>query len=347
MQRFKTTSAAFSNSLLGRTIDELKQIAGDLSLPPFAAAQIAGWLYKRRVSSVDEMTDISLKNRSLLQSRWVVGRRLPVEVQTSADGTAKYLFPTDAGCVESVYIPDRERATLCVSSQAGCRMGCRFCMTGRQGFSGQLSAGEMLNQILSAPASDTLTNVVFMGMGEPMDNPDEVLKAVNILTADYGFAWSPKRITVSSIGVLPVLQRFLEETQVHLALSLHSPFAEERLSLMPVERVWPMAAVLALLEKWDFSRQRRLSFEYICFGGLNDDIRHAAALVRLLRPFSCRVNLIRYHALPGEALAASSQEAMTVFRNYLNDKGVVATIRASRGEDILAACGMLRGKTSE
>ncbi|MDR2804988.1 MAG: 23S rRNA (adenine(2503)-C(2))-methyltransferase RlmN [Dysgonamonadaceae bacterium] len=336
-------SADSSNLLIGKTLEEFKQIAGERSMPPFTARQISDWVYKKRASSIDAMTNLSLAHRRLLKENYNLGRRQPTHFQTSVDGTVKYLFPVSNGhFVETVYIPDKERATLCVSSQAGCRMNCRFCMTGRQGFSGQLTAGDMLNQILSVPESENLTNVVFMGMGEPLDNPEELFKTLEILTSDYGFGWSPKRITVSTIGVLPALKRFLEETHVHLAVSLQSPFPEERLSLMPVEKVWPATGVLDLIRQYDFTHQRRVSFEYICFGGWNDDGRHASALAQLLKGIPCRVNLIKYHAWPDTDLPASRPEAMIAFRDYLNAKGVIATIRASRGEDILAACGMLR-----
>ena len=343
MQKLPIISAVSSKiSLLGKTVEELKQITGDLGMPKFTANQISGWLYNKRVSLIDEMTNLSLAHRNLLKEKYTTGRTHPVDSQTSGDGTVKYLFATSAGaCVETVYIPDKERATLCVSSQAGCKMNCLFCMTGKQGFSGQLSAGDMLNQIMSVPESENLTNVVFMGMGEPLDNADELFKTLEILTSGYGFGWSPKRITVSTIGVLPGLKRFLEGTQVHLAVSLHSPFSNERLMLMPAEKAWPASQTVDLIRQYDFSHQRRVSFEYICFGGLNDDIRHATGLVRLLNGIPCRINLIKYHALPDVALPASNPEAMLVFRDYLNAKGIVATIRASRGEDILAACGML------
>lgn len=314
-------------------------------MPKFTASQIAGWLYKQQVSSIDEMTNLPLTFRHSLQENYTLGRRPPIDSQTSGDGTIKYLFPTSkGGCVETVYIPDKERATLCVSSQIGCKMKCLFCMTGQQGFSGQLTAGDILNQILSVPNSKSLTNIVFMGMGEPLDNPEEVFKTLEILTANYGLGWSPKRITVSTIGPLPGLKRLLETTQVHLAVSLHTPFPDERLALTPAEKAWPLAGVLDLIRTsdCDFTRQRRLSFEYICFGGFNDDRRHATALAKLLKDLPCRVNLISYHALSEVDLPASRPEAMIAFRDYLNSKGIIATIRVSRGEDILAACGMLR-----
>ncbi|GHV09917.1 putative dual-specificity RNA methyltransferase RlmN [Bacteroidia bacterium] len=330
--------------LLGKTLSELKQLVGDLEMPAFTANQIADWLYKKHVSSIDEMTNLSLAHRTRLNEQETVGRTPPSDQQRSTDGTVKYLFPVgDNHFVESVYIPDKERATLCVSSQVGCKMNCSFCATGKQGFSGQLTAGEIINQILSIPESELLTNVVFMGMGEPMDNVDEVFKALEILTANYGFAWSPKRITVSTIGVIPALKRFLEERSEHLALSVHSPYHEERLSLMPIEKAYPIEKVIELVQQYDFSHQRRVSFEYIMFGELNDDLKHATSLAKLLRNIPiCRVNLIRYHAIPGVDLPSSSDERMIAFRDYLNTKGIICTIRSSRGEDILAACGMLQ-----
>ncbi|MDE6137760.1 MAG: 23S rRNA (adenine(2503)-C(2))-methyltransferase RlmN, partial [Muribaculaceae bacterium] len=299
----------------------------------------------KRVASIDAMTDLSLRGREALAGRWCVGRQDPVARAVSADGTVKYLFPGAGGRdIEAVYIPDRDRATLCVSSQAGCRMGCTFCMTGRQGFHGHLTAAQIVNQILSIPESDTLTNVVFMGMGEPLDNLDAVLAAIEVLTASWGLAWSPKRITVSTVGYLPTLRRLLDESKVHVALSVHTPFPDERAAIMPAEKAWPLAKVIETLRDYDFAHQRRLSVEYTMWQGVNDDMRHADALARLLRGTSARANLIRYHALPDGTLRPSSQPAMEAFRDRLNERGVTATIRASRGEDIDAACGMLAGK---
>lgn len=266
----------------------------------------------------------------------------------SVDGTVKYLFDGAGGRdIEAVYIPDKERATLCVSSQAGCKMNCSFCMTGKQGFHGNLTSADIINQILSIPESEKLTNIVFMGMGEPMDNLDAVLGAIEVLTESWGFAWSPKRITVSSIGKIKELRTLLETTKVHIAISVHSPFSQERLSLMPVEKSYPLKDVLALLSNYDFAHQRRLSVEYIMFRGLNDDLRHADALARLLKGLNSRVNLIRFHAIPGVDLKTTSESAMVAFRDRLNDLGITATIRTSRGEDIMAACGMLAGKAKE
>lgn len=328
--------------LLGKTLDELTDIVRELGMPKFAGKQIARWIYGRKVSSIDEMTDLSLKNRELLKEAYEVGANAPVHEMRSVDGTVKYLFRTpDGNYIESVYIPDGERATLCVSSQVGCKMNCKFCMTGKQGFSGNLTVTQILNQLYSIPERDTLTNVVFMGMGEPFDNLDAVLQALAILTADYGYAWSPKRITVSTVGLKRGLERFLKESDCHLAVSMHSPFPAQRAELMPAEKAFSIRDIIEVLRGYDFSKQRRLSFEYIVFGGLNDSLVYAKELVKLVRGVDCRVNLIRFHAIPNVDLHGADMEKMTDFRDYLTQHGVFATIRASRGEDIFAACGML------
>lgn len=333
--------------LLGMTLGELKAVATEVGLPAFAAKQIMQWLYNKRVRSIDEMTNLSLKSRAILAEHYTIGCVPPSDEQKSIDGTAKYLFPTENGQqVECVFIPDGERATLCVSCQAGCRMGCRFCMTGRQGFGGNLSTADILNQIYSVPGSELLTNIVFMGQGEPMDNLDAVLKATELLTASDGWAWSPKRITVSSVGVRKGVERFLLESNCHLAISLHNPFPEERLSMMPAEKVYGLEELMTLLKKQDWGHQRRLSFEYIVFGGLNDSERHAKELVRLLAPIECRVNLIRFHQIPNTPYIGATEEKMVWLRDYLTKHGVTTTIRASRGQDIYAACGLLHAKTN-
>lgn len=332
--------------LIGMTLGQLRDVAATVGLKPFAAKQMARWLYVAKVTDTDAMTDLSLTARARLREMgYTVGRQAPKAEARSVDGTVKYLFEgVGDRDVESVYIPDHDRATLCVSSQAGCRMGCTFCMTGRQGFHGNLSAASIINQVLSIPESDTLTNLVFMGMGEPMDNLEAVLDAIEILTAPWGLAWSPKRITVSSIGKLKELKTLLDTTKVHIAISLHSPYSLERASLMPVEKAYAATQAVELLRQYDFSHQRRLSFEYIMWHGVNDDLRHAVAVARLLRGLDCRLNLIRFHSIPDSPLQSSSTATMEAFRDRLNEKGFIATIRASRGEDIMAACGMLAGK---
>ncbi len=333
--------------LIGMTLDDLAVVAGECRLPRFAAKQIADWIYVKRVDSIDAMTNLSMKGREQMKAAYRVGLCAPKESARSKDGTVKCLFDGRGGRdIEAVYIPDRDRATLCVSSQAGCRMGCLFCMTGRQGFHGNLDSYDILNQILAIPESRSLTNIVFMGMGEPMDNLPAVLKAIDILTAPWGLAWSPKRITVSSVGKLDALRELLDKTKVHVAISAHSPLAAQRESLMPVEKAYPLKSVIELLKNYDFSKQRRLSIEYIMWRGVNDNLRSAQSLARLLKGLDCRVNLIRFHSIPDTSLETSDDGAMTAFRDRLNELGITATIRTSRGEDIAAACGMLAGKNN-
>jgi len=349
--------------LLSKTPSELRGIASECSLPSYAASQLAKWMYSRRVLDPSLMTDVSKAGREALCEKYDGGALVYSKVQTSSDGTRKYLFPVrcthrkglslsdgmpdselEESFIEAVMIPDGERKTLCISSQAGCRMNCSFCMTGRGGFHGNLSASDILAQVYGVDEGADLTNVVFMGMGEPLDNWENVKRAIEVMTAPWGFAWSPKRITLSSIGVIPALEEFLRETSCHLAISLHSPFDEERLSLMPVQKAYPIKDVVSLLRKSDFGLQRRLSFEYTMFSGVNDDKRHADALLNLLKGLDCRVNLIRFHRIPGSPYHPSADMVMEAFRDRLSRHGIISTIRASRGEDISAACGMLAGE---
>ena len=388
-------------TLLGKTLEELKEIALELSLPAFTAKQIADWLYKKRVTSIDKMTNLSKSARERLSKEFVIGIDQTLQVVTSQDGTKKYLFKPQStaeqqstagqqstakqqstaerqsaaeqqstaeqpgcasGSIESVIIPDNERKTICVSSQVGCKMACTFCMTGRQGFHGNLSVASILSQFIAVEESQELTNAVFMGMGEPLDNLENVMRAIEVLTADWGFAWSPKRITLSTIGVttqlggrgivwkgveyknVNPLKFFLDNCKVHLAVSLHNPFFEERLALMPAERTFPLEKSLKLIREYDFTGQRRVSFEYTMFNKVNDSKRHADRLAQLLRGLECRVNLIRFHSIPDSPLESSPMQVIEHFRERLQASGITATIRASRGEDILAACGMLSGK---
>ena len=328
---------------------ELKAAVQELGMPAFTAKQIAQWLYEKHVSEIDEMTNLSKQNRERLSEHFEVGALAPLQCQRSKDGTVKYLFPVltthhsplATKFVETVYIPDGERATLCVSCQVGCKMNCLFCQTGKQGWEGDLTVADILNQIYALPEAENLTNIVFMGQGEPMDNLDNVLRATEVLTADWGYAWSPKRITVSSVGVKGKLKRFLDESQCHVAISMHSPIHEQRLQLMPAENAQRIADTVELLKQYDFTHQRRCSFEYICFAGLNDQPLHAREIVRLLEGLECRVNLIRFHEIPGVDLPSSDEHRMEALRDYLTKHGVFTTIRASRGQDIFAACGLL------
>lgn len=331
--------------LLGKTRDELTQLSTELGLPSYTGGQLAYWLYKTSIESFDQMTNISKKTRSLLSEKYDLGIKSPVTVKESTDGTKKYLFNAgNAKFIEAAYIPDGDRHTLCVSSQVGCKMGCLFCMTGKQGFQGHLNAGEILNQLRSIPERPIITNVVYMGMGEPFDNPDAVMKSTSILTAEYGFAISVRKVTVSTIGIIPAMKTFLETSKCNLAVSLHTPFDNERRKLMPIQNVYPVKDVVETIQQYDIGKYRRVSFEYIMFKGINDTRRHVNELARLLNKVNCRINLIRFHSIPGTPLESSDEETIIDFQQALNAKGIVTTVRASRGQDIDAACGLLSTK---
>lgn len=334
--------------LYGQTLPQLEALCNRLEMPRFVAKQIARWLYDKHATTIEAMSDLSARHRALLAETYEVGLTAPEKVSISTDGTKKYLYRTSQNhFIESAYIPDGDRATLCISSQAGCRMGCRFCATGRQGLQHSLSTNEILNQIESLPERERLTNVVFMGMGEPLDNLDSLLPALEVLTSAWGFGWSPTRITVSTAGVASRLERFLEATQVHLAVSLHNPFPHERAEIMPIEKAWPIREVVEILRRYDFTHQRRVSFEYIVMSGLNDSPRHIRELCRLLDGIKCRINLIRFHKIPGSPYFSPDDRAMIAFRDALTAKGIHTTIRTSRGEDIQAACGLLSTAQNE
>lgn len=329
-------------SLYGRTLDGLSEVARDAGLPPYAARQLSEWLYHEHASSFQDMHNLSRAAREMLAERFSIDTPGPVKVTESSDGTRKYLFPGPrGGFVEAAWIPEGERATLCLSVQVGCKMGCLFCMTGKQGFQGQLGPGEILNQYRSLPERETVTNIVYMGMGEPMDNLANVLASLEILTSEWGYGMSPSRVTVSTVGLVPAMLEFLESSRCHLAVSMHSPFEDERRRLMPVESVYPLAAVLEALRTHPLRRRRRVSFEYIMFDGVNDTDRHAREVAKVLEGIRCRVNLIPFHPIPGTPLAPSSREKMEHFEGELKRRGILTTIRQSRGQDIAAACGML------
>lgn len=335
-------------NLFGLTLQQLQQLCASEGFPRFTAKQMCDWLYLKRVSSIQQMTNLSLRTRARLEEIAIIERWFPIACQTSTDGTKKYLFPAEDGqYIESVFLPEGDRATLCISCQKGCKMNCQFCVTGRQGFHGHLSTAQILNQIFSIPEFDQLTNIVYMGMGEPMDNYDNVLASTQVLTSEWGLAWSPKRITVSSVGITPRLEQFIRESSCHIAVSLHNPFDAERATIMPAQKAYPISDVIAMLKRYDWSGQRRISFEYTMFRGVNDSLRHADELLRLLRGLICRVNLIRFHASPEAPFSTCTPKAMNDFRDYLNAHGLTCTIRASRGEDIMAACGLLAGKKKE
>lgn len=330
--------------LLGLTPEEIQEVVATLELPKFTGKQLVDWIYNKRCASFDGMTNLSKSARALLSEQYEVGLNAPLKEQLSKDGTKKYLFAAGGHYVEAAYIPDRDRATLCVSTQVGCQMDCLFCATGKQGFQKNLTVAEIMNQILGLPEFDTLTNIVFMGMGEPLANYDNLMRSLDILTQEWALGWSPTRITVSTCGLIPNLKRFMEESRCNLAISMHSPFHDERLKLMPVEKTYPIKEVIHAVRQHDWHGQRRLSFEYIVFKDMNATKEHVKELARLLGSTRCRINLIRYHAVPDIPLKSPDMATMTWLRDALNDKGIIATIRASRGQDIDAACGLLSTK---
>ena len=331
--------------LLGKTLTELSGFCKNLGIPSFIAQQLAYWLYKTQVESLADMTNISKKNQALLSEHFEIGCGKPFKVQQSMDGTRKYLFSLPGNkYFEAAYIPESRRNTLCISSQVGCKMGCLFCSTGQQGFQSHLSAGEIINQLRSIPEFKSVTNIVFMGMGEPFDNILEVMRATELFTAEYGFAISVRKVTVSTIGIIPGIRHFLEKSKCNLAISLHSPFDEDRQKLMPIQHVYPIKEVINAINDYDLGKYRRISMEYIVFKGLNDTQRHVKELARLLNKTRCRINLIRYHAVPGVPLEVTDEQTLLTFQRALNDKGIVTTLRTSRGLDIDAACGLLSTK---
>lgn len=333
--------------LLGKTPDEIQDIVVKLGLPKFTGKQLVDWIYNKRCATFDDMTNLSKSTRALLDEHFETGLKAPLKVQVSTDGTKKYLFPAGDYCIESAYIPDKERATLCISTQVGCQMDCLFCATGKQGFQKNLSVDEIVNQVLSLPEFDTLSNIVVMGMGEPLNNYDNLMRSLDILTQEWALGWSPTRITVSTCGIIPNLKRFLEESKCNLAISMHSPFHDERLKLMPIEKTYPIKEVIHTVKQHDWHGQRRLSFEYIVFKGMNDTGEHIKELARLLGSMRCRMNLIRFHTIPNLPMKSPDNMSMAAFRDALNNKGIIATIRASRGQDIDAACGLLSTKDKQ
>ena len=331
--------------LFGKSLEEIIEAVATLGMQKYVGKQIAHWLYQKQVVSFDKMVNISKKNLELLKTNYTLGRTAPISEQEASDGTKKYLFKTINGrYIEAAYIPERSRSTLCVSSQMGCKMGCEFCATGQQNFHGQLRAGEIVNQLFSIPEFKSVSNIVYMGMGEPMDNYEEVKKSLEILTSDWGYGMSPRKINVSTIGVIPTMIRFIEETDCHLAVSLHSPFDTERASLMPVQKAYPIAKVIDIIKKYNWRGQRRISFEYIVFEGINHSPKHVKELARLLNGLRCRINLIRFHEIPGSRFETTTDKSIELFKVQLENKGILTTIRASRGQDIDAACGLLSTK---
>ncbi|MGB4655880.1 MAG: 23S rRNA (adenine(2503)-C(2))-methyltransferase RlmN [Bacteroidales bacterium] len=331
--------------LLGKNIVELSAELVKFDFPRYVGSQVFDWIYNKGVSDFDQMSNISKNNRTALKQNFSIYNVNYIDKMVSSDGTIKFLFPTDDYFIETAYIPDGDRATLCVSTQAGCKMNCKFCATGKQGFQKNLSSAEIINQFRVVAAEYPITNIVFMGMGEPFDNSTEVLKSADIFSNEKAYNISNKKITVSTVGIIPEMKHFLLNTRYNLAVSMHSPFDDERSVLMPIQKKYPISDVVETIIRYNDYKNRNISFEYIVFGKLNDTDSHVKEIARLLNKLSCKINLIRFHQTPDTDLPATDENRLIEFQNKLKQKGFVTTIRTSRGTDINAACGLLSTKT--
>jgi len=329
-------------SLCGLSAGEIFKIIEPWDYNLSHAVSIANSIFKRQIRDVPALKSVPKQLKNLLQNDFEVGAFMPVTSQLSSDGTEKYLFKSDDGKLfETVYIPDTKRNTLCLSTQSGCRMGCSFCATGNWGFHGNLSVPEIVNQFISIPHAGKITHAVFMGMGEPLDNLDNVLKACNIITSGWGLSLSPRNVTVSTVGITPAIEKFLSGCDCNLALSLFSPFPEERRSMIPVESKYPVKEIIDLLKDFPLGKRRRISLAYIMIKDLNDTGRHLDELRSLVTGSGLRVNLLEYHQAGSDTNTSSTPERMMYFKHNLVISGVSASIRRSRGADISAACGLL------
>lgn len=340
-------------NLFGQTLGTLTKLATAAGEPAYRAKQAATWLYHQHVSEIDEMRNLP----AALRAEWTAEHEITLPqitpAGTSTDGTRKYTWDAFGGDIfESALIPETDRLTLCVSSQAGCRIGCRFCLTARKGLRQNLSSAEILGQYRSLPERDRVTNIVFMGMGEPLDNTDAVLESVEVLTSDWGYGFSPRRITVSSVGILPDLERLLDETDVNVAISMHTARREERLPLVPSENRYPIASIVDLLRHraelamppFTGTGRRRLSFEITMLADTTDRPDQARAIRDLIQGIPARVNLIPWNPFPGTSFRPSARERIAEFQQILKRAGIMTTVRESRGQDIGAACGLLAGR---
>jgi 23S rRNA (adenine2503-C2)-methyltransferase len=329
-------------SICGLSAEEICLYIGGSVFNYANAVSITNSIYKKRTREIAHINGIPKKLKEDLDRDFSIGIFDPVFETISADGTIKYLFKTESGLAfETVFIPDNKRGTVCVSTQSGCRMGCPFCATAGYGFKGNLTAGEIVNQIISIPFANNVTHVVFMGMGEPMDNLDNVLKACEIITAEWGLSISPRNVTVSSVGIMQGIEEYLNESECNLTLSLFSPFSEERQNIIPAEKHNPVREIIQLMKNYPVRKQRRLSVAYVMIGELNDSDRHLEGLKLLLKGSKIRVNLLNYHPVDNNKNIPSSADRMQFFKHNLVISGISASIRRSRGADISAACGLL------
>lgn len=326
--------------LAGLGLTETEDLLANANIDRCYARRILYWIYKKSIAAFSEINDIPKNVLAVLSDSFSTGLSEPVSSVVSADGTARYLFTTGEGLLhESVYIPDGKRETVCISVQSGCRMGCRFCATGQNGWRGNLTAGEIVNQVVSLPQK--VTHVVLMGMGEPGDNIDEVIKALKVLTAEWGMAIGKNKVTVSTVGITPAVKRLLEETECNITLSLFSPFPEERREAVPAETAWPYKETLDLMKTFRADRNRRFTVAYIMIKGENDTDKHLEELKRILSGTGIRVNLLPYHRQGTDVDFSTDPGKIMRFKHLLVTSGIGASVRKSRGLDIEAACGML------
>jgi 23S rRNA (adenine2503-C2)-methyltransferase len=349
-----TESASSRVNLLGLPRPELESFVAEIGSKPFRARQLMNWMYKRGEGSFENMSDLAKEFRARLAERAEVRAPEIVTEQSSADGTRKWLLRADASqAFETVFIPEAERGTLCISSQVGCVLDCSFCSTAQQGFNRNLTTAEIVGQVWLAkrelgfqPGGDRIiTNVVLMGMGEPLANFRNVVPAVRILMDDFGFDLSRRRVTLSTSGLVPQIYKLAEETNVALAVSLHAPDDELRSELVPINRKHPIAELLeACWHYIDEQNGRSVTFEYVMLDGINDSLPQARALARLLKGRPAKVNLIPFNPFPGTQYGRSPMPVIQRFRDELIQRGVLATVRRTRGDDIDAACGQLAGR---
>lgn len=332
--------------LKGLNREELQAFLADMGKEKFRATQILKWIYQRGVTDFDEMTDLAKAFRLQLIDRAFISDWKPEAVEQSSDGTRKYLFRmSDGASVETVRIPmDDQRATLCISSQVGCAMGCRFCMTGTFGLTRNLTTAEIVNQVCTALKDGPISNIVFMGMGEPLHNLDNVIRALDIFFLDDGLGFGTRRVTLSTCGLVPQIRELSQRTKVQLAVSLNATSDEARSELMPVNNRYPLEELLAACRDYANDGKQRVTFEYILIGGVNDSLADAKRMVKLLHGARFKVNLIAYNEHDGSSYKAPTTESVKAFQSYLLQRDIVATLRASKGQDISAACGQLKGK---
>lgn len=334
------------NNLFGKNLSQITDICKRVKLGKGTAKELFKYIYRKGESDFYKMELLSDKARNILSDNFEISTTTFVDVQTSVDGTKKYLFKYDDNkFVEAAYIPEADRATLCISCQMGCKMGCSFCFTAKQGFQCDLTVAQIINQLHSIPERNKVTNIVFMGMGEPFDNMENVFSAIDILSDHNGYSLAETRITVSTIGIIPGMKRLLEDTACKLAISLHNPIAEQRREIMPVEKVHSIENIKSYLQTLEKKDQQRVFFEYIVFSELNHSEQHADELGNLLSDLACKVNLIKYNTAPDSEFVSPTDSIIEEFQKKLINKGIVTTYRRSRGADIFAACGLLSTKS--